>query len=149
MSNTKNLLVALSTPPSHKQALPLLPSPARTPAFSDHVLSSYSLSTHIFPAAFPRSTPPIQAPVLNTSKAAPEVRKAEVKKAVASILESRICYGRGDFEQERDTRVLWICVNRYVRACEAGVSEGGEGLTLIMSQANGFPKEVRIASILA
>lgn len=39
-------------------------------------------------------------------------------------------------------RILWNCVNRYVKN---GLNEkqGGTGVTLFFAHANGFPKEVR------
>jgi hypothetical protein len=49
---------------------------------------------------------------------------------------------RGSTWTDGYPRVLWNCVNRYVRndlkACNS------TGLTLFFAHANGFPKEVRV-----
>ncbi|KAJ3474644.1 hypothetical protein NLI96_g12343 [Meripilus lineatus] len=113
-----------TVPPS---SLPPLPSPPRKSLLSP----SWKLSTHLVPAAFPRSTPYIPPHTLPKFKGSKDQFKADVEKLARGVLEAKETYWVGrDEKVERDQSRLWNCVNRYVRddAAESGSeSEGWEG----------------------
>jgi hypothetical protein len=139
MSKPGFQLLALSPPP-WTEHLPALPSPPRTPAFSKGLLDAYSLSTHIFPAAYPRTTPPVPVPSVPSPDLPFKERKAGLNKAVAETLALRADYEADKLPQDGDARPLWICVNRYTRRKSKTT---GKGITLVLSHSNGFMKEVR------
>jgi hypothetical protein len=138
MSKSGVELLALSTPPSPAR-LPCLPSPPRAPAFTNDVKENYVLTTHIIQAAFPRTTPPVRAPAVPSPDLPFKDRQAGVKEAAAKALALRVDYQCGRLTQERDSRPLWMCANRYARK-----KVTGKGLTLVLMHANGFTKEVRL-----
>lgn len=45
-------------------------------------------------------------------------------------------------ELEGSDKLLWNCLNRYVKK---DLVEGGKGVTLFFAHANGFPKEVSLS----
>jgi hypothetical protein len=132
-----DLLAPLNTTPTPRQ-LPSIPSlPARKPALSPEVLAQYELTTHIFPAAYSRSYPAVELPVLPTGHATPEERKAGIATATDELLRWRLKYIQGEMSDEpKDGRLLWLCANRYKRRSDR------KGLTLVLCHANGFTKEV-------
>ena len=111
---------------------PSLPSPPRQLALD----APYTLTTHLFPAAFLRTAahvPVPQRPPQNANK------------------EERLEFCNGTLKELRDLRVtmdpqgvpqvLWNCANRYVRR-EGSMKTSTRGVTLLFVHANGFPKEV-------
>jgi hypothetical protein len=136
-------LAPLHAPPVPSQ-LPSLPSlPARQPALSLDVFAQYELTTHIFPAAYPRSYPAIELPALPSGDATPEERKAGIAKVSAELLRWRLKYVQGELADEpKDERLLWTCANRYRRR------SARKGITLVLCHANGFTKEVRMRPYL-
>ena len=120
-------------PPPEPLQLPALPSPSRKPAFD----APYTLTTHMFPASY-----------LRTTRLAPEPKPvpANLPKAERQrlLLASRLHLDvlRTSKVTDGYPRVLWNCVNRYVKSdLESGKSKK-TGITLFFAHANGFPKEV-------
>ncbi|KAJ6597121.1 hypothetical protein DFH09DRAFT_1023762 [Mycena vulgaris] len=123
-------LLPIYPPPA--DALPT-PLPTAVPplSFSN---PAYTVTTHLVPAAYLRSTPlasPPPPPVPGTaSQAARRARNGERRAWVAAQTHGP----RG-----RHERLLWSAVNRYVRRDAA--DGRGAGRTLFLAHANGFPKE--------
>jgi len=126
------------TPPPEPLQLPPLPSPPRKPAFD----APYTLTTHMFPASY-----------LRTTRLAPEPKpvpanlpKAERRKL---LLDTRLHLNELRTSKATDgyPRILWNCVNRYVKSdLESGKSKK-TGITLFFAHATGFPKEVCCCSV--
>jgi hypothetical protein len=140
-------LVPLNTP-SHNGPLPQLPSPPRRPSFSRAGQGSWTLSTHIIPAAYPRTLPHIPTPPPCPITEDRAVRKTWVESTAEQVInvhnDLQSHHGNGT-TAGGSAESLWCVVNRYVRA-----DATGNGVTLFCAHANGFPKEVRgTASVLA
>jgi hypothetical protein len=117
--------------------LPALPSPLREPIFP-----GYTLTTHIIPAAFPRMAPdvPLPKPLDNQSDKAQRAAWAERTLKAFREAEEELMKEK-DIQHSR--KVLWCCVNRYVKKGLPGASKTNrKGVTLFFAHANGFPKEV-------
>jgi len=120
---------------------PPLPSPPRDEFFNDN----YTVSTHLIPAACPRLTPDVPLPPAPEFSTDPSERKRNIQQTAAQIRELQALYDQGKFGEERSEKLLWNCVNRYARRRVR--SYGKSGLTLLLTHANGFPKEVLVYSI--
>ncbi|KAF5355440.1 hypothetical protein D9758_006398 [Tetrapyrgos nigripes] len=134
-------------PPPENPSFPKpdLPSPPREPfwkSLSSH--PAYSLSTHIIPAAFLRSTPEIDLPCPPHSCEGKKTRQNSIREGVDRLWELR--------RKENDRRLqlgapikferrLWLCLNRYVRKDVNSKNRRHKGLTLFCAHANGFNKE--------
>ncbi|KZT11604.1 alpha/beta-hydrolase [Laetiporus sulphureus 93-53] len=128
-------LIPLESPES-VVSKPPLPSPPRT--FLD---ASYILTTHLVPAASPRSTPDVPLPALPTWTPDKEQWKASVMRTAEEIASTRYKQWDGELASPGSTKPLWVCANRYVRKDVLGAEES-RGLTLFAAHANGFPKEI-------
>ena len=121
-------------PPPEPLERPALPTKQRTPSFN----APYTLSTHLIPSCYLRAgrfapmLPPLPP---NLSK---EERAARVKEYYHDLRVER-----GAMVTDGHPKVLWNCINRYVRNNLS--SSNRTGLTLFFAHANGFPKEVRFA----
>jgi len=118
-------------PPPEPLDLPPLPTEQRKPSFD----APYTLSTHLIPAAYLRTTWPAPIPPLPPANASKEERNDIVMKAfqtLAANSQKRVMVGY--------PRVLWNCLNRYVRKGLNGSNR--TGVTLFLASGNGFPKEV-------
>ncbi|KAG2347253.1 hypothetical protein BDR05DRAFT_958745 [Suillus weaverae] len=106
---------------------------------SDDLLGIYNISTHIIPAARPRVTPDIPVPELppRSSKRA----EGDIKKLGLEFMEQQARQGEDGYSGVTNERVLWNCVNRYVRK-DKEAKVGTKGITLFLVQATGFPKEI-------
>ncbi|KAG1739565.1 Alpha/Beta hydrolase protein [Suillus lakei] len=113
---------------------PPLPSTPRNKHFNE----SYTVSTHLVPAARTRLTPDIPLPVLPKFATTPLEWKRNIQQLAAQIIERQEHFVRGNLSGERSEKLLWNCVNRYVKR----VPDGRKGLTLFLAHANGFPKEI-------
>jgi len=120
---------------------PSLPSPPRQPVFSN----LYTLSTHIIPGAYPRvvSDVPLLERAPNTGITQEEWKRINAQKTV-EILHAKQKQSTAE-PVAGSEKLLWICVNRYVRRNLRGQT----GLTLFFAHANGFPKEVGFSPHLA
>ncbi|GBE82655.1 alpha/beta-hydrolase [Sparassis crispa] len=68
-----------------------------------------------------------------------EVWKASTKITAEEMLVTREKYRKGELERGTSKKLLWVCVNRYVRK---GLKSDSNGVTLFFAHANGFPKEI-------
>lgn len=132
---TPRPLVPLGTPVV--QILPPLPTPQRESAIGD----TYTLTTHLVPAASPRTTHHVPDPKLPTWSADRQQWKASVMETVADVLTTKEKQRHGVLKGPLSQKVLWNCLNRYVRRDSSG-TRAGCGVTLLFAHANGFPKEV-------
>ncbi|KAF4608019.1 hypothetical protein EYR40_000360 [Pleurotus pulmonarius] len=118
---------SLTTPP------PALPSPQRSISPN----SPFTVSTHIVPAAWLRSTPYVPLPSPREESAAKEERK----KAAQEMLDflNKVRDETASARPEEGYKwVLWNAVNRYVKKGPVNPN----GLTLFFVHANGFNKEI-------
>lgn len=126
-------LLPLRLPPEPLR-YPALPSPLRDPRFS----ATYNVTTHIIPAAFPRSTPFVAPPPALPSDEIDDEHKARILRYRRELISQQAQYIPGSSETQ--PIVLWNVLNRYVRHSKGG----GGGLTLLMLHANGMHKEVSV-----
>jgi len=117
-------------------SLPTLPSPPRSSQFGKH----FTLSSHIFSAAFPR-TPFGPAPASFPEGGTKEEREARIGDAVSDLTRKKLAYERGELNPSLRGERLWIVVNRYVRN---GLSPRSRGITIVAAHANGLHKEVGV-----
>ena len=115
---------------------PVLPSPPRKPAFD----APFTLSTHLFPAAYLRTTKPIPLPKLPGAGATKEERRRMLAECALQLLDWGNDTTGAVTASDGYPLVLWNCVNRYVKK-DLDLSNK-TGLTLFFAHANGFPKEV-------
>ncbi|KAG2159263.1 Alpha/Beta hydrolase protein [Suillus bovinus] len=115
--------------------VPPLPSKPR----SDDLLGIYNISTHIIPAATPRVTPdvPVPEPPPRSSKRT----ERYIKKLGLEFMESQVRQVEDGNSGVVDERLLWNCVNRYVKK-EKEDKVRTKGITLFLVHATGFPKEI-------
>ncbi len=123
-------LLPLRSPPEALR-YPALPCPPRHHCFTN----SYTVTTHLIPAAFPRSSPLVPLPPLPAYETKDE-RAARVQRYTGELLSLQARHVP-DHSGEQQT-VLWSVLNRYVRKSVGGA----KGLTLFLLHANGLHKEV-------
>ncbi|KAI0289945.1 Alpha/Beta hydrolase protein [Russula brevipes] len=113
--------------PTEPLKYPALPSPSRDGSFA----GTYSITTHIIPAAFPRVSPFVPVLPLPNHENRDE-RGAHVKQHTSELLSLQA-------QDDSGTRpkVLWSVLNRYVRTDTGNMG----GLTLLLLHANGLHKE--------
>lgn len=58
-------------------------------------------------------------------------------------MEQQVLYGEDGYSGETDERLLWNCVNRYVKK-DIKDKVRTKGITLFLVHATGFPKEVSV-----
>jgi hypothetical protein len=145
--------------PTPVVANPAIPRPLRPPPItkcpntlpprpSTPSPQGFSVSRHIIPAACPRtyreSTGTLERGSHPYTKARREQGESKEERGKRNLGEARECV-RARFnatptgEDEQSGSGLWIAGERWIR--EEGREEGG--LTLVLSAANGFTKEVR------
>ena len=142
----------LREPPAHLLVNPPpLPDEARQRLLDPSPLDGFSFSTHVIPAAYPRSTPYVP-PSENIKRF---VESSDLKKKrvwVQSIAEElkeskRRYHAMGDTApDEKEGEVLWNVVNRFWPN-DLHAKQGSKGITLFLSHANGFSKEVSYPSL--
>ncbi|KAF9244891.1 Alpha/Beta hydrolase protein [Melanogaster broomeanus] len=129
------------TPSPEWKSTPPLPSPPRPRVFHTTLAGTYLRSTHIIPAAFPRLVPDIplpQIPQFTPGTSAAE-RREELEEFTREVVEKQDKLSQGTLGGGHSMKVLWNCVNRYVRTRVAG---NAAGITLFLAHANGFSKEI-------
>ena len=120
-------------PPAEPYTLPALPSPPRSKASFD---APYKLTTHLIPSAYLRTSWNAPVPAMPYAKTKEE-RKKVLEETYQILLDNCSCSGASDGHP----RLLWNCLNRYVRE---GLDESSStGITLFFAHATGFSKEVR------
>ncbi|VDB90047.1 unnamed protein product [Peniophora sp. CBMAI 1063] len=126
------------SPPLH-----LLPPTTFTPG-PELLISGYTCSFHVFPAAWPRSTPLAFFPADLRERAdeSREERKTRIAHATEYILDAKATYERDHPDASDDNkRVLWVTATRWVRNSSLGVRATGDknkDKTLLCTHANGF-----------
>ena len=125
-----NLLFPLQEPPTSIE-YPTLPCPPRDHRFT----STYTVTTHLIPAAFPRVSPFVPLPPVPEHESKDE-RGARVGRYTSEFLDLQTQYAPDTSESQ--PTVLWSVLNRYVR------TDSGTGLTLLLLHANGLHKEVSV-----
>lgn len=126
-------LTTFECPPVVVNNYPALPVASRDGALS----YGYSISTHILPAAYPRSASavweplPLEEPVND--------RKQRIKNTVQHISDRKEAQERGDYVGKPRGEILWTVANRYVKNDFAGATEG---LTVVLLHGIGTHKEV-------
>jgi hypothetical protein len=125
-------LLPLRSPPE-TVLNPPLPCPPRHHRFT----SSYTVTTHLIPAAFPRSSPFVPLPAFPTHETKDE-RAARIQRFTGELLSLQAQHVPGQSGTQQT--VLWSVLNRYVRKSIGGAS----GLTLLLLHANGLHKEVSV-----
>jgi hypothetical protein len=118
--------------PGTLDSIPVLPSPPRKPAFD----APFTLTTHLFPASYLRTTGLIPLPKRPAAGATKEERRQVLAEFTSQLLD----WGNNITESDGYPLVLWNCVNRYVKK-NLDLSNK-TGVTLFFAHANGFPKEV-------
>lgn len=119
-------------PPPDILDLPALPSPPRTPAFN----APFTLTTHLFPASYLRTTPITPLPKLPPVGATKEERRRILDESALQLL----AYHQVNEVTDGYPLILWNCVNRYVK--KDLDLPNNTGVTLFFAHANGFPKEI-------
>jgi hypothetical protein len=115
---------------------PVLPSPPRKPAFD----APFTLTTHLFPATYLRTSKSLPLPKPPPAGATKEERHRVFAETTLQLLD----WGNDTTMVMDDgyPLVLWNCVNRYVKN---DLNEFNKtGVTLFFAHANGFPKEVSL-----
>ena len=131
-------------PPPEPLVKPALPSPPRQPTLD----APYTLTTHIFPAAYLRTAahvPVPRSPPENATKAERQEFSMRTTKKLRDM--------RTTVDPQAVPQVLWSCANRYVRndlhsGRTIGTTRSRPGITLFFAHANGFPKEVCAPNII-
>ena len=114
------------------ESTPGLPSPPRKPAFD----APFTLTTHLFPATYLRTTRPIPLPKLADAGAT----KEEQRRALAGPALQLLDWGNDITGLDGYPLVLCNCVNHYVKKDLDLFNK--TVVTLFFVHANGFPKEV-------
>jgi len=131
--------------------LPDLPTPQRKGILDEW----FTLSTHILPAAFPRSGPDVPYPegcdadglvVPNVEGGPAAVKEARVETGIKvrnALYEITKKHWLGELPGH-DEKPFWGCVNRFVRKVPVSGDQerGRKRLTLLLAHGNGFGKEV-------
>jgi hypothetical protein len=126
-------LLPLRSPPE-----PLLNPPLPCPPRHYRFTSSYTVTTHLIPAAFPRSSPFVPLPAFPTHDETKDERAARIQRFTGELLSLQAQHVPGQSGTQQT--VLWSVLNRYVRKSIGGAS----GSTLLLLHANGLHKEVRV-----
>jgi hypothetical protein len=134
-------LLPLRHPPQ-PLLFPQLPSPLRARKFTEQ----YDLSTHIIPAAYPRTAPYLPPPPGPPAEASKAERQDLAARNGATLVEMEDWYVDGAYGIGNPV-VMWNCMNRFVRK-DIG-DRGPVGLTLFCAHGNGFPKEVRTQTCIS
>ncbi|KAH8112353.1 Alpha/beta hydrolase family-domain-containing protein [Phellopilus nigrolimitatus] len=123
---------------------PVLPSEAvKRSKKTCPISEEFSLSTHLVPAAYPRTTPflPLPERFASSYTTSKEERKARAQEVTEYILSVKKRQSNGEITpDERENRLLWNCVNRYARKDRTPKSK--KSITLLLTHANGFPREI-------
>lgn len=139
-------ILPLFDPPTHLlNSPPTLPQEAALRQAESCAIDGYRNSTHIFPAAYPRQTPfvKIHDKILKHDASNNlDERRRSVQDVVEIFRETRLKYRQGGLNSPdlQEGYLLWNVVNRYYP--KEKKPAGRKGVTLFLSHANGFHKEV-------
>ncbi|KZT67778.1 hypothetical protein DAEQUDRAFT_728775 [Daedalea quercina L-15889] len=115
--------------------LPSIPPSSRV--FSDQ---AFIRTTHLVPAALPRSSPDVTLPTVPPPSLDRGQRNAAALEVANALVLARHKQWNGEFSGPKSTKPLWVCLNRYVRRDVLANGES-KGVTLLLMPANGYPKE--------
>ena len=136
----------LLDPPAHLlDSPPSLPPEAASRRPDSCPIDGYVVSTHLLPAAYPRQAPyvKIHEKILKHDASDSMIERRRSVQDVAELFrDSRLQYRQGKLSEPntREEDLLWNVVNRYYPTKRK--PEGKKGVTLFLSHANGFHKEV-------
>ncbi|KAI0372477.1 alpha/beta-hydrolase [Pilatotrama ljubarskyi] len=134
--NPRNLVPLEAPEPSGAPALPLPPRSSLLDPW-------FTLTTHLIPAASPRTTPNIPLPPLPKWSANKDEFKASVARTAQEVLSIKEKQWRGELDHlPLGRKPMWNCINRYVRKRDTKNGGLARGVTLFFAHANGFPKEI-------
>ncbi|KAH8824914.1 Alpha/beta hydrolase family-domain-containing protein [Flagelloscypha sp. PMI_526] len=144
-SFTPRPLLPIYPPPNSLLAPgPTVPLRSTEQDLQGFVNLGFKHSSHLVPACFLRSTPPHTLPEPAANDLSKEDRTKYNNETIETVLRMRQSYNETHFlnyhsgqPMRRYHRVYWQCINRFVRS-----GSGSGNLTLIVSHANGFSKEV-------
>ena len=120
-------------PPPEPLRYPPLPCPPRRHRFT----SSYTVTTHLIPAAFPRSSPFVPLPPFPAHETKDE-RATRIQRFTDELLSLQAQHVPDQSGTQQT--VLWSVLNRFVRKSIGDAN----GLTLLLLHANGLHKEVSV-----
>ncbi|KAG9313781.1 Alpha/Beta hydrolase protein [Chiua virens] len=124
---------------------PPLPTPPRSPIFHTTSRHVYRLSTHLVPAAYPRLVPDLPYPVIpEYVPGEPSDRSEKLDLLVNQVRQTQDAYTNGKLGGKPSEKLLWNCLNRYVRTSGAS-KRSGSGVTLFLAHANGLHKEASVS----
>ena len=141
----------------HDTLQPALPIPQRDGMIKDQ----FTLSTHILPAAFPRSSPDMPYPegcdadglvvpeVDGGPAAAKRARRETGIKVKNALYDISKKHWLGELPGHSE-KPLWACVNRFVRKVPVSKEQerGRKRVTLLLTHGNGFGKEVCVLVLI-
>jgi len=99
------------------------------------------LTTHVIPAAYPRTSPALPVPRVAHPSASKEERMEIAADNSKLLLQRREKQIQGEWVGQGSKKILWNCINRY-KSLGPRPTRGKRGLTLLLVHATGFPKEV-------
>ncbi|KZT00375.1 alpha/beta-hydrolase [Laetiporus sulphureus 93-53] len=105
-----------------------------------HIVAGYRRTSHIVPAACPRSLPP-QAPLRQQFK---DGSSGDAKTMSKALIDAKLAFEGEEMRNKcrgASNAVMWNCVDRYVPAKPA-VDQHKAGLTLFLTHANGSPRQI-------
>lgn len=141
----------LHDPPAHLlSSPPSLPAEAQSRRPDACPIEGYLVSTHIVPAAYPRQTPYVKVSykiLKHDASTSLQERRAGVQSIAEGFEETRRRITRGKPAADvEEGYLLWNVVNRYYPKKSRPAS--AKGITLFLSHANGFSKEVSSITLL-
>ncbi|GAA5973819.1 hypothetical protein JCM8115_006010 [Rhodotorula mucilaginosa] len=153
-------LLPLSPPRPLSRPLPPLPNRPH-PSPHDALAPGWTRETLVLPAAFPRSFPRStkkpHEPARDPTVAAAPGQRADPQRALEQVVRSQIDsfahpIGADNVQVEAEAQEQLVVVGNRYRPARTPSNAAGPGLTLVLSHANGFYKEVWepvLASVLA
>jgi hypothetical protein len=139
-SSEKRPLIPIIDPPPSSTPLPQIPPKRSNPSALGEW---YTLTTHVVPAAFPRTTPDIDWPAGSNFVPVSETKqekRARIQALRDAYFNPKESHWAGHLTGQSEKR-LWCCVDRFVRR-DVTVRPGSKRLTLFLAHGIGFPKEV-------
>ncbi|EGG02428.1 uncharacterized protein MELLADRAFT_110173 [Melampsora larici-populina 98AG31] len=107
-------------------------------------LNQWSLSNHIFPAAYPRTLKGSSLPNQPNLSSTKLIRSEDRNQMAHMVYEANRTSPRLNHTMkvdQVDEQQLYVSVNRYFRTISTSSTHSNQGLTLILSHANGLHKE--------
>ena len=105
-------------------------------------VANYIRTSHLLPAATPRSLPPHSPLRENAVSVQGEV--SDVKTLAEALVQAKVGFEQPSAQQRykgRSHALLWNCVDRYVRS-HPPLHLQRPGMTLFLTHATGFPRQV-------